>query len=150
MEIYYKINSPHIVHEHLDGEVVVLNMEKGHYFNLEKTASFIWQLIDSHKSNDLILKELLKAYDGDAEEIMTDLKKFFNFLEENDLISRFIPPENFKPQPIISQMSKVAYEKPLVEKYTDMEDLLLIDPIHEVDDNGWPHRTDESKITEPN
>jgi hypothetical protein len=26
----------------------------------------------------------------------------------------------------------------LFEKYTDMESLLLADPIHEVDEQGWP------------
>ena len=31
-----------------------------------------------------------------------------------------------------------AYEKPVFQKYDDMQALLLIDPIHEVDDDGWP------------
>jgi hypothetical protein len=28
----------------------------------------------------------------------------------------------------------------VLEKFTDMHDLLLMDPIHEVSDAGWPHR----------
>jgi hypothetical protein len=32
-----------------------------------------------------------------------------------------------------------AFEPPLLEKFTDMEDLLLLDPVHEVDGRGWPH-----------
>jgi hypothetical protein len=28
---------------------------------------------------------------------------------------------------------------PLIEKFTDMEDLLLLDPVHDVDARGWPH-----------
>jgi hypothetical protein len=31
-----------------------------------------------------------------------------------------------------------AFQPPTLRKYTDMQDLLLIDPIHEVDDLGWP------------
>jgi len=27
----------------------------------------------------------------------------------------------------------------VVEKYTDMQDLVLLDPVHEVDERGWPH-----------
>jgi hypothetical protein len=33
---------------------------------------------------------------------------------------------------------------PLLRKYTDMRDLLLLDPIHDVDEQGWPVR----KLTE--
>jgi hypothetical protein len=30
------------------------------------------------------------------------------------------------------------WEAPIFEVYTDMQDLLLFDPIHEVDNSGWP------------
>ena len=30
------------------------------------------------------------------------------------------------------------YESPCLESYTDMEDLLLLDPIHDVGKTGWP------------
>jgi hypothetical protein len=47
---------------------------------------------------------------------------------------------------LISQLAEVAgdFKPPLVNKYTDMQDLLLLDPIHEVDEKGWP----ESKSPE--
>jgi hypothetical protein len=31
-----------------------------------------------------------------------------------------------------------TFEPPLLEKYTDMQDLVLLDPVHEVDSTGWP------------
>ena len=31
-----------------------------------------------------------------------------------------------------------VYSAPLIETFTDMEHLLAIDPIHEVDAQGWP------------
>ena len=31
-----------------------------------------------------------------------------------------------------------AFEAPVLSKYTDMQELLLLDPIHDVDDMGWP------------
>jgi hypothetical protein len=34
-----------------------------------------------------------------------------------------------------------AFAEPILQKYTDMEALLLADPIHEVDKStGWPHQ----------
>ena len=34
---------------------------------------------------------------------------------------------------------KRPYVPPQIERFTDMQELLLLDPIHEVDDTGWPH-----------
>lgn len=46
---------------------------------------------------------------------------------------------NEQPSP-----SPVPFEPPVLEKYTDMQDLLLLDPIHEVDDTGWPKRKNQT------
>jgi len=35
-----------------------------------------------------------------------------------------------------------AFRPPTVAVYSDMEDLLLLDPIHDVDETGWPVRAD--------
>jgi hypothetical protein len=32
------------------------------------------------------------------------------------------------------------FTAPALEKYNDMQDLLLLDPIHETDEQGWPVR----------
>jgi len=37
-----------------------------------------------------------------------------------------------------------AFEKPKLQKFTDMQDLLLLDPIHEVDEAGWPHTRNDT------
>ncbi len=31
-----------------------------------------------------------------------------------------------------------AFAPPRLQRYTDMQDLLLLDPIHDVDEVGWP------------
>ena len=36
--------------------------------------------------------------------------------------------------------SSRPYEDPKLGKYTDMQELLLLDPVHEVDESGWPNR----------
>ena len=34
--------------------------------------------------------------------------------------------------------AKIPFEPPRLERYTDMKDYFLLDPIHEVDSAGWP------------
>ncbi|MBX3014591.1 MAG: hypothetical protein KF832_23935 [Caldilineaceae bacterium] len=33
-----------------------------------------------------------------------------------------------------------TFETPVLNEFTDMQERLLLDPIHEVDHAGWPHR----------
>ena len=35
---------------------------------------------------------------------------------------------------------RLWFEAPSLEKYTDMQDLVLLDPVHEVDQTGWPRQ----------
>jgi hypothetical protein len=35
----------------------------------------------------------------------------------------------------------------LVERFTDMQDLLLLDPIHDTSDMGWPQRASPTRDT---
>ncbi len=39
-----------------------------------------------------------------------------------------------------SPPAKTAFVTPELTRYTDIEDMLILDPIHEVDASGWPHR----------
>ena len=35
--------------------------------------------------------------------------------------------------------SKLPFVAPKLETYTDMQDIILLDPVHKVDSRGWPH-----------
>ena len=38
------------------------------------------------------------------------------------------------------QQDNLNFEKPVLQKHTDMQELLLLDPIHEIDEKGWPSK----------
>jgi hypothetical protein len=38
---------------------------------------------------------------------------------------------------------KAPFAEPALEKHTDMQDLILLDPVHEVDARGWPHAAED-------
>jgi hypothetical protein len=31
------------------------------------------------------------------------------------------------------------YQAPILEKFTDLATMLLLDPVHDVNEEGWPH-----------
>jgi len=42
----FRINSPTIIHEIIEGEAVIINMEMGHYYSVDQTGAGIWKLVD--------------------------------------------------------------------------------------------------------
>jgi hypothetical protein len=40
----------------------------------------------------------------------------------------------------------LVYAKPELQVYSDMKDLLLLDPIHDVSEEGWPIRPVADKV----
>ncbi|MEI6331186.1 MAG: hypothetical protein WCP16_18235 [Pseudanabaena sp. ELA645] len=42
----FKINTPNVVHELIDGEVIIVNLKKGDYYSLLSTSAKIWTGIE--------------------------------------------------------------------------------------------------------
>lgn len=140
----YQINTPNIVHEIIDGEAIIINMEKGHYYSLRSTGAEIWASIVRGMSIGEIVHKLSEQYEGEGIEIKTAVDNLIIELLGEDMI---IPvateggaknPSQEESQPINKTVPN-KFEIPVLEKYTDMEELLLLDPIHEVDQMGWPN-----------
>ena len=58
------------------------------------------------------------------------------FLLNENLILEAETSIDSEPQEIIEQ--REVYLIPLIEKYEDMQEMLLADPIHDVEAMGWP------------
>jgi hypothetical protein len=122
--------------------VVIINLEKGHYYSLVKAGADIWSGIERGLSQDQIVVEMMQRYDGDSQAIANGVRNLIEKLQEEELIAVALESSNgdiAAESPATNpQAEKFPFEPPTLEKYTDMEDLLLLDPIHEVDETGWP------------
>lgn len=142
MSNYFKINAPQVVCETIDGEVVIVHLEKGYYYSLMKSGADVWNGVEKWSSRSGIIHHLTQIYDGIEADIAVAVDDFLDELLKEELI---IAVDNLTAAPFPSNKegagssNKPQFEKPRLEKFTDMEDLLLLDPIHEVDvDAGWP------------
>jgi hypothetical protein len=75
-----------IVTSSLDGEVVMMSIEKGKYYSLNPVSSHIWSLLEEEKSIDFILANLLEVYDIDTDTCMKETSKFIGDMIEENLI----------------------------------------------------------------
>ncbi len=143
----YKVNKADVVFEKFDDEVVIINLDSGNYYSLEEIGFDIWSLIENGASLDTIVEGVMSQYDsGNAEEINRLVSQFVAELREEGLI---ISDETLKNKgvkiPDNQTERKATLKKPLsnlnkmvLQKYTDMQDFLLVDPIHEVEYTDWP------------
>lgn len=147
LEENYRPNTPNVIHEIINGEAVMINLEKGYYYSLDPTGSAIWQLLDQGMTVSQIVIVLQQQYAGSQTMFETGIHDFFLQLQTENLIVSYERPERSKD--VIEQsaagtnsdgmgQNQAAFVAPMLHKYTDIEDLLLLDPIHEVDETGWP------------
>ncbi|MFB2921620.1 PqqD family protein [Aerosakkonema funiforme] len=141
----FKINSPKVVHETIDGEVVIVNLDRGDYYSLVKAGADIWEGLAKGMARVDILENMVQRYDASRENIETALNDLIEKLELEELITiektdEVIPlnTTNNESETKVNT-EKLSFEIPTLQKYTDMEELLALDPIHEVDEMGWPN-----------
>lgn len=131
------IAGPSVVHEAIEGEVMIVNLDKGLYFSTDGVGASIWAMIVAGRTADEILLWAKDALDaGDV--VAADVAEFLDDLRENELVRDVA--ETPEAGDFDVPAAPATYEKPALNVYADMEELLLLDPIHDVsDDAGWPH-----------
>ncbi len=71
----------------IDGDKVMMNLERGMYFSLNSVGSRIWDIIENPTTTDDIVKVLLNEYDIAEEECKEAVVSFLKGLEVNGLIT---------------------------------------------------------------
>ena len=86
-----KIKDGFIIRELADSYVVVSVDNKGNNFNgmiqLNKTAAFIFEQLQTEKSKDEVVRAMLEKYDLDQEKASEDFDNFVKILAEADLLA---------------------------------------------------------------
>jgi len=128
----YKRASADIVFEEFDGDLVILNLGSGQYFGFNQSAGAIWGVMMSG-----VAPEKIAGFGYDTATIAEFVEKLSGF-------------ELIVPDPVTeSKTSLDAAEikalnadpsTPVIEVYDDLADLIVADPIHDVDEQaGWPN-----------
>ena len=140
-----RINSPKVVHEMIDGEVVIVNLDRGDYYSLVKAGADIWEELTKGVARVDILENMVDRYDTSRETLESAINELIEKLQLEELIvieqTDDLPTTDTTNKQIETNgnKEKLGFEKPTLQKYTDMEELLALDPIHEVDEMGWPN-----------
>lgn len=70
----------------LDGEKVMMNLDKGQYFMMNEVGSRIWELIEGNTSIVNIIETLTNEYQVDEETCENTVMEFLGRLKDAELI----------------------------------------------------------------
>jgi hypothetical protein len=141
----FRINTPDVTHELLDGEVIVVHVVTGAYYSLGGPAATIWGWLDRGAEIEAMCNRIVELNGADRESIGADLHRFTADLQAEGLISSLQPANGARVAlDDTADEAIVPFRSPKFEKYSDMEELLLVDPIHEVSPQGWPEKLSDN------
>jgi Coenzyme PQQ synthesis protein D (PqqD) len=138
--VTYRVNSPHVISETVGGETIIVNLARGHYFSLQATAVEVWQALERGETAEGIVSELEQRYEAPDGEIEAAVKTLLEDFVEAELVvadGNGAGPASFTRSEDVGE--RVPFVAPSFATFTDMQDIILLDPVHEVDTRGWPH-----------
>lgn len=127
----YALPGTGIIHEFLDDEIIIANLNEGIYYSIRGSGVLIWQLLLGGRSLSSIESLFSEKYGKPL--FFSD---FISHLEKENLL---ISTNSCEETPL-SLHWPTAFHPPELERYDEMKNLLMLDPIHEVDEQGWPNR----------
>ena len=118
-------NRPDLLDEVFDGEAVIVNVRSGYYYSLNPAATAIWGLFTAPRT-----RASVSSHFSDP--------KVDEFLDR--LIDEKMVLNSDEPGTPLADVPTTLDGAPELQRFDDMKDLLMFDPIHDIDldGDGWP------------
>ena len=122
-----------VIHERLDGEVVILDMATGRYFSLSGPAADLWYLISNAVPISRWEIHLAEVYPNTSR--FTGLNYFVEEVAKHGLAEK-TESQHSDANPVFPlDYKRGNWVPPEIFSYDDLTDLLLIDPVHDAGEN---------------
>ena len=136
----YRVNEPQIVHQTVDDETVIVDLGTGSYYSLRGSAQVIWSALERGLDVPGVVDEVSGRFDGSTDEIGPLVESFVSKLAGDRLIVGLDGERPRPPSEAAPSGERLPFEAPVMEQFDDLQDLILLDPVHEVsEEQGWPH-----------
>ena len=110
----------------IDGEAIIMDLTSGAYYSMTGVGAVIWECIERELSHAAILDEIMTRYKVDASTARSDLDMLIQSLRADGLV--IVENDNVDAVRIPAATGQEQYDSPVLNKYTEMADLLALDP----------------------
>jgi hypothetical protein len=135
----FELNAPSVIGEAVDGEVMVMNLRDGIYYSVAGAAAAIWPALTGGADLDAILAATESATRMPRDRIAADLDTFVERLCAEGVL-RPATSDAAAPAEALRLADIGDYRSLAFERFDDMRAMLILDPVHEVGEFGWPQQ----------
>lgn len=136
---YYTTEVPKIISKEFDDEVVLANYDSGLYYSLADTGAKIWLALRAGASDQGIITAFAGKFPA-AADVEASVRAFIEHLVREGLI---VPADSGDEKAGLSLDLLNEFQAPVLDRFDDLKELLLLDPVHDVDEAGWPVKADD-------
>ena len=138
----FRLRGAPIIHETIDDETIAINQLTGAYYSIGGPGAECWQMLAQGATRGQLVDRLAVRYDADRADLSAAVDAFLASLGAEEMLVPVAPSEVPARVPVEEGSGPPTDRRPFpgleVQRYTDLETMLLADPIHEVDETGWP------------
>lgn len=122
----YTTRSEEVTGKVIDGEAIIMNLADGSYYSLDGPGALIWERLQTGHALGQVATAMVERYAVDPGQAEADLHRLVTELVDEGLLvaSAADSVPNAAPEP----SSGEVYQVPELRKFTDMADLLALDP----------------------
>ena len=141
---WFTLNSPRAACQIIGQEAILIHFERGHYFSAAGSGVWVLERVLGGDSAPQIEAAFAQHFAIDPERAQRLVAALLEQLVAEDLFAVVERAELAEHLTLSSDPSGTAsdadanFEEPRLVKFTDLEDLLILDPIHDVIATGWP------------
>ncbi|MFX3635021.1 MAG: hypothetical protein ACE3L7_01065 [Candidatus Pristimantibacillus sp.] len=137
----YKLNEEKMFYDIADGQAIVINFVTGMYYGASALGTMVLDALMQGKAPKQIV-DLIKNNEGCVVDIDQRVERFIAALTEKEI---FISDDQPYSQESMGDFIVVDGDYSLeLNEFAEVQDLLLADPVHDVEaDMGWPRLKEE-------
>jgi Coenzyme PQQ synthesis protein D (PqqD) len=136
-ERYYSVEVPNVVSNNFGGEIIIADYDSGAYYSLLETAAEIWLGLQAGYSARQIADAFGALYPASSTEVSSSVIACIEELTGYWIVKERAKPlaaEPWSPRP------HPTFLAPVIERYDDLKELLMLDPVHDTAVAGWPKK----------
>jgi hypothetical protein len=137
----FVVQAQDVVLESFSDETVAVHLGTGRYFSIDLVGTEVVDLVQTGSALGAIVGHLATRYGADEASVDEAVTEFIGRLLDEGLVRPAPDDRPVDPLPDVAPAA-APFTRPTLAVYSDMEDLLLLDPIHDVDETGWPVRAE--------
>lgn len=140
----WRIRHDSVMSEVLDGEAVIVDLQSGRYHAAVDVAATVWTAVGRGVSFDEIVIEVRRRHLDAPADAADQVRAFLAELVDQGLVAPVEAgtdgvADALDVTDVEAPVATTPWRPPALESHDDLEDLLLLDPVHDVTAGGWPN-----------